>query len=68
MSTLRRAGLMAFLALTVGGCLVRGPGLYLERDQRHHGRDREQREERSERGDRGEREHRPDRDGRDGPR
>jgi len=47
MSSLRTPVLLLVLALTLGGCLVRGPGLYLERDRRHEG-GRERHEEHEE--------------------
>lgn len=50
MSSARTPLLLLVLALTLGGCLVRGPGLYLERDRRHHdGRDRDRHDDRDDR-------------------
>ena len=55
MTSLRTPLMLLVLALTLGGCLVRTPGLYLERDGHHHdGRDRDRHGDRDDRDDRDE--------------
>jgi hypothetical protein len=51
-SGLRTPLMLLLLALTLGGCLVRSPGLYLERDGRSRdGRDRDRHHDRDDRDD-----------------